>query len=55
VDASVSYDINDNLTVYVQGTNLTEEYEEYYMQWSDVTVSQNIYEARYTLGVRAKF
>lgn len=55
VDASVSYDINDNLTVYVQGTNLTEEYEEMYMQWSDVKVAQNIYEARYTVGVRAKF
>jgi iron complex outermembrane receptor protein len=55
VDASVSYDINDNVTVYLQGTNITEEYEETYMQWSDVIVNQNVYEARYTLGVRAKF
>lgn len=55
VDASVSYDINDNLTVYLQGTNITEEYEETYMQWEDVIVNQNVYEARYTLGVRAKF
>lgn len=55
VDVSVSYDINDNLTVYAQGTNVTEEYEETYMQWSDVVVNQNVYEARYTLGVRAKF
>lgn len=55
VDASVSYEINDNVTVYLQGTNLTEEYEETYMQWSDVKVNQNIYEARYTVGVRAKF
>jgi len=55
VDASVSYDFNDNLTVYVQGTNITEEFEETYMQWSDVVVNQNVYEARYTVGVRAKF
>lgn len=55
VDASVSYDLNDNVTLYVQGTNLTKEYEETYMQWSDVKVNQNIYEARYTFGVRAKF
>ena len=55
VDASVSYDVNDNVSVYVQGTNLTKEYEETYMQWSDVKVNQNIYEARYTVGVRAKF
>lgn len=55
VDASVSYDINDNFTVYLQGTNITEEYENTYMQWTDVMVNQNVYEARYTLGVRAKF
>src|SRR5690606_29574682 len=40
VDASVSYDLNDNVTLYVQGTNLTKEYEETYMQWSDVKVNQ---------------
>jgi iron complex outermembrane receptor protein len=55
VDASVSYDFNDNVTVYLQGTNITEEFEETYMQWSDVVVNQNVYEARYTVGVRAKF
>ena len=55
VDASVSYDVNDNLTVYLQGTNITEEYEETYMQWTDVVVNQNVYEARYTLGARVKF
>ncbi|HSC67063.1 MAG TPA: TonB-dependent receptor [Cellvibrio sp.] len=55
VDASISYDFTDNLTVYLQGQNITEEFESTYMQWEDVTVSQNVYEARYTLGVRAKF
>ncbi len=55
IDASVSYDINDNVSIYLQGTNITEEYEETYMQWEDVVVNQNIYEARYTLGVRATF
>ena len=55
VDASISYDINDNFTVYLQGQNITEEFESTYMQWEDITVSQNVYEARYTLGVRAKF
>lgn len=55
IDASISYDINDNVTVYLQGTNITEEFEETYMQWSDVKVNQNVYEARYALGVRAKF
>lgn len=55
VDASISYDINDNISVYLQGTNITEEYEETYMQWEDVVVNQNVYEARYSVGVRATF
>ncbi len=55
VDASVSYDFNDNVTVYLQGTNITEGLEETDMLWSDVTVNQNLYEARYTVGVRARF
>lgn len=55
VDASISYDINENFTVYLQGQNITEEFEETYMQWDDVKVNQNVYESRYTFGVRAKF
>jgi TonB-dependent receptor len=55
VDASVSYDINDHLTAYLQGTNITKEFEHTYMQWSDVMLNQSVFEARYTLGVRAKF
>jgi outer membrane receptor protein involved in Fe transport len=54
IDASVSYDITDNITVYLQGTNLTEEFEETYMQWKDVMVNQSIFEARYMFGVRAR-
>jgi TonB-dependent receptor len=55
VDASVSYDITDNFTVFAQGTNLTEEYEESYLQWESLKINQNIYERRYTLGLRARF
>ncbi|WP_237063178.1 TonB-dependent receptor [Microbulbifer zhoushanensis] len=55
VDASVSYDINDDVTVYLNGSNLTGETEEYYLQWEDQKAWSNAYEPRYTLGVRAKF
>ncbi len=55
VDASVNYQVNDNFEVYLQGQNLTKEFESTYMQWEDVKVNQNVFEARYTLGVRAKF
>ncbi|WP_075188328.1 TonB-dependent receptor [Teredinibacter haidensis] len=55
IDASVSYQFMENYTVYLQGSNITEEYEESYMQWEDVIVNQNVYEARYALGLRVKF
>ncbi|ESP94320.1 TonB-dependent receptor [Pseudoalteromonas luteoviolacea] len=55
IDMSASYDINDNLTVYMSGSNLTEEYESQYAQWQDNRMAQNIYERRFTLGVRGRW
>lgn len=55
VDLSASYDINDNFTVYFNGSNITGEYEDYYYQWEDQYAWQNYYEPRYTLGLRARF
>ncbi|MDC8830196.1 TonB-dependent receptor [Alteromonas gilva] len=55
VDISASYDIDDNFTVYAQGSNITGEYEDYYLQWQDQYAFQNYYETRYIMGVRAKF
>ncbi|WP_041524031.1 TonB-dependent receptor [Gilvimarinus agarilyticus] len=55
VDASASYDINDNVSVFVNASNLTGEKETYYLEWKDQFAWQNEYEARYTMGVRATF
>ena len=54
VDMSVSYDINENISVYAQGTNITEESQAQYLQWEDNRQKQFINEARYTLGVRGR-
>ncbi|WP_395392841.1 TonB-dependent receptor [Novosphingobium sp. BL-8A] len=55
VDASVSYDFTPNVTLYAQGSNLTGEYEKYYLTWKDQKAYNNIFERRYTAGVRVKF
>lgn len=55
IDASVSYDLSPDFTVYLQGSNLTDEYEDYYFQWGNQYAFQNIYERRLLLGVRARF
>lgn len=52
LDASVNYDINDNFTVSLQGTNLTEETRENYYQWED-NIDKTFYnERRLTLSVQ---
>ena len=55
MDISASYDIDENFSVYAQGSNITGEYEDYYLQWEDQYAFQNYYETRYIVGVRAKF
>jgi iron complex outermembrane receptor protein len=54
IDASVSFDVTPDLTVYLQGSNLTNEFEDYYFQWADQYANQNVYERRLLLGVRAR-
>ncbi|MGD8174400.1 TonB-dependent receptor [Marinimicrobium sp. ARAG 43.8] len=55
VDLSASYDINDAVSVFFNASNITEEKEQYYLEYEDQFAWQYEYEARYTLGVRATF
>jgi len=58
VDASVSYEVLENVTVTLDGSNLTNEREETRIDFSkgqSQFAKVNEFEARYTLGVRAKF
>lgn len=58
LDANISYDVMDGVTVYLQGANLTStDYKQVYRLAEGVEQNAFIYdnEARYSLGVRAKF
>ena len=55
IDASISYDFTPNLTLYAQGSNLTGEYEKYYLTFPDEKAYNNIYERRFMAGARFKF
>ena len=55
LDAGVSYDVNDHLQVFLQGSNLTEEAPVNYVQWSQARLNWNQFERVVTSGVRAKF
>jgi iron complex outermembrane recepter protein len=54
LDASITFDVTPSVTVYAQGTNLTNTYEERYAQWENQLYDQNIFERRYFLGVRVR-
>lgn len=55
LDASLSYDVTPRFTVFVQGTNLTQQNEERYAQFANFYLDQSIFERRVLGGVRVRF
>ncbi|ASP47071.1 TonB-dependent receptor [Cognaticolwellia beringensis] len=55
VDMSVNYDVNENLTVFVEGVNLNNETEQSFGRYEAQFLSARQYGSRYTLGVRYSF
>ncbi|WP_027328485.1 TonB-dependent receptor [Marinimicrobium agarilyticum] len=54
LDASVNYDITDNISVYLQGTNLTETDYRNYAQFESQFRSISVQERRIAIGLRAR-
>lgn len=55
LDLSISYWMNDNVSFFLNGTNLTEESRKSYAQFKDQFHSLWVQEARYTAGVNLSF
>src|SRR3546814_7263849 len=58
VDVNVTYNLNDNLALYANASNLFGEIEQYYFQFdkdSKQFNARNEFEPRYSAGVRVKF
>ena len=55
LDFNASYNINDDISVYVNGSNILEEYQQTYLEFKSQKAFQNVYEARWTVGTRIKF
>ena len=55
LDMNVTWDITDNVAVYVNGSNILEEYQQTYLEYKEQKAFQNIYEARWALGARVNF
>ena len=55
IDANISYDINENFTVFVEGLNLTGESLRQHGRWENQLVKAIEYGPRYAIGVRGQF
>ncbi|WP_027329759.1 TonB-dependent receptor [Marinimicrobium agarilyticum] len=55
LDLNVTWDVTDELALYVNGSNITEEYQQTYLEFEEQKAFQNIYEARWALGARYTF
>jgi TonB-dependent receptor len=55
VDASVAYKFNKYLEVFLDGTNLTNEYQRFYLVWPDQFGHSNFAERMFTFGVRGQW
>ncbi|GAA6185767.1 TonB-dependent receptor [Aliiglaciecola sp. NS0011-25] len=54
-DMSINYDVNDNLTVFFEGLNLTNETEEGYGRYEEQFLFARQYGTRYNFGARYSF
>ena len=54
LDLSASYDLSDNVTVFVEGINITDQAQQDFVQ-GDEFRSYTDYGSTYSLGVRASF
>ena len=55
MDVNLTYNVNDQWSVYLNGSNVLEEIQQTYVEFEDQKAFQNIYEARWALGARFKF
>lgn len=55
LDASISYKINKFAEVFLDGTNLTNEYQHYYLVWPDQPAHSTFSERMFMLGIRGQW
>jgi TonB-dependent receptor len=55
LDASMAYKFSKYLEVFVDGTNLTNEYQHYYLVWKDQPGHSTFSERMFTFGVRGQW
>jgi TonB-dependent receptor len=55
LDAEIAYRVSKYAQLFVNGTNLTNEYQRYYLTWPDQPAHSTFTERMYTVGVRGQW
>lgn len=55
IDINLTYNFNDNLSVFIEGLNVNEETQRIYSRYSEQLIRANQFGARYNFGVRYRF
>jgi hypothetical protein len=55
LDASISYKASRYAELFVDATNLTNEYQRYYLVWKDQPAHSQFSERMFTFGVRGQW
>lgn len=55
LDLNVTWNVTDQVSVYLNGSNINEEQQEAYVEFEEQQAFQNMYEARWALGARVSF
>jgi hypothetical protein len=55
LDASVAYKVSKYAQLFAEGTNLTNEYQRFYLVWPDQPAHSQFSERMFTFGVRGQW
>ena len=55
LDASIAYKFDPKVELFVDGTNLTNEAQRYYLVWTDQAAHSSFSERMYVVGVRGQW
>ncbi|GHF77406.1 TonB-dependent receptor [Thalassotalea marina] len=55
LDFNATYNFSEDISFYINGSNITEEYQQTFIEFEKQKAFQNVYEARWTVGTRVKF
>ena len=55
LDASIQFKLNKYAELFLDGTNLTNEYQKYYLVWPDQPAHSNFSERMFMLGIRGQW